>query len=97
MNNPIDVNKVLNTIDNTIAELQQGIQPSQLSNASKSTLQKDMSRVIRLALKIKLQNQQRQIEGLIKALDSNEDLDLEKLQETTHQLDLVLSGENKAA
>jgi len=97
MNNPIDVNKVLNTIDTTISELKAGIQPSTLSHTSKSTLKKDMSRVIRLALKIKLQHQQRQIEGLIEALDTNEDLDLEKLQETTHQLDVALSGDSKAA
>ncbi len=97
MNNPIDVNKVLSTIDTTISELKEGIQPSILTNTSKSTLKKDMSRVIRLTLKIKLQHQQRQIEGLINALDNNEDLDLEKLQETTHQLDAVLMGNGKAA
>ncbi|MEZ4885948.1 MAG: hypothetical protein R3E32_14535 [Chitinophagales bacterium] len=97
MNNPIDINKILNTIDTTISELKEGIQPSILSNTSKSALKKDMSRVIRLALKIKLQHQQRQIEGLIEALDTNEDLDLEKLQETTHQLDVVLLGDGRAA
>lgn len=97
MNNPIDITKVLNSIDTTISELEEGINPSVLTDKSKSALKEDMSRVIRLALKIKLQHQQRQIEGLINALDSNEDLDLEKLQETTHQLDVVLSGGNKAA
>ena len=97
MNNPINITKVLNSIDTTISELKEGINPSTLTNNSKSALKEDMSRVIRLALKIKLQHQQRQIEGLINALDNNEDLDLAKLQETTHQLDVVLFGGNKAA
>jgi len=57
----INVNEVLKTFDHAINELEEGFQPELLTKSEQVTVENEFNEVIRLALKVKLQYQQRKI------------------------------------
>ncbi|MFK7946034.1 MAG: hypothetical protein AB8G11_00475 [Saprospiraceae bacterium] len=89
MNN-IDVNKVTTTIDTAIKELQEGLNPDLLSKEDKVELIEDVEDVIKLALKIKLQYQQRRMNDLMNALDNDENVDIDRIQTTSDAIGKAL-------
>ena len=93
----INVTAVLNTFDTAMNELEKGFQPELLTKQERLTVDKELNDVIRLALKVKLQYQQRKIETLIKSLDENKDIDLIEIQMMSNELERVLKSVDKAA
>lgn len=96
MNNK-EIDKTISTINENLQILKQGINPNELSSGEKKEIRKELANTIRLALKIKLKSQKHQIEKLISALDSDENIDLLKLQKATNDLDKTLSIINQKA
>lgn len=89
MNNNIDINKVTTTIDTAIEELKNGLNPNLLSEEDKEELIEEAEEVIKLALKVKLQYQQRRMNDLMNELD-NDNVDVEKIQATSDAIGKAL-------
>ena len=92
----INVDKVLNTIDTTIEELKNGLKPELLSTEDKVELNEDIDDIIKLAIKIKLQYQQRQLENLIKSLDDDK-VDILQIKATSLELEKAFKTMPKVA
>ena len=87
--NTINVQKVTTTIDKAIEELQNGLNPDQLSVEDKAELTEEVEDVLKLALKLKLQYQQRRMKDLMTALDET-DADVDKIQATADAIGKAL-------
>lgn len=93
MNKEINVDEVLTTIDTSIQELKDGIQPDLLSKADKTEIKSSLSRVIRLAIKVKLEYQQQRIKDLILTLESDETIDIDKMKNISDKVEKALDLE----
>jgi hypothetical protein len=91
MNN-VDVDNVLNTITTTIDELKESINPEVLSKDDKTEIKHSLSKVIRLAIKVKLQYQQKRISNLIQELE-NETTDIDKMKRLSDKVEAALNSE----
>lgn len=96
MDKKINVPKVLSTFDEAINTLEKKFQPELLTGQEQLNVDKALKEVIRLGLKVKLQYQQRKIEVLIRSLESNQDIDLIKLQLMSNELEKVLKMNDAA-
>lgn len=89
--NPIDV---LNTLDGAIERLEKNYNPNLLKEEELQVVDEKLEEVIKLALKVKLQYQQRRMNDLMNALDNDKNVDVEKIQATSDvigkALDLVI-------
>lgn len=86
----LNIRAVLFTLDNSIEQLEEGLNPVSLSNKEQATIDEALKDVIRLGLKIKLQYQKRKIDNIIKSLDEDDGIDLIKIQLINSELDRVL-------
>lgn len=93
MNN-IDVHKVTNALDGAIERLEKNYNPNLLEDEELQVVDEKLDDVIKLALKVKLQYQQRRMNDLMNALDNDKNVDIEKMQATSDvigkALDLVI-------
>lgn len=89
--NPIEV---LNTLDGAIERLEKNYNPNLLEDKELQVVDEKLEEVIKLALKVKLQYQQRRMNDLMNALDNDANVDIEKIQATSDvigkALDLVI-------
>lgn len=88
----INVDNVLNTITTTIDELKESINPEVLSKDDKTEIKHSLSKVIRLAIKVKLQYQQKRISNLIQELE-NETTDIDKMKRLSDKVEAALNSE----
>lgn len=96
MDKQINVNQVLQTIDTTIEELKNELNPNLLTEEDKVELNDDIDEVIKLALKAKLIYQQRQLANLIKSLD-DDNVDIKNVKATSMEIGKAFRLTNKVA
>lgn len=90
MEQNINVQEVLSTFNIALDKLEKDFHPSLLSKTERAEVDKSLTDVIRLGLKVKLQYQQRKIESLIQSLEKNQAIDLTKIQLMSKELERVL-------
>ncbi len=78
--NPIEI---LNTLDGAIEHLEKNYNPNLLEEEELQVVDEKLEDVIKLALKVKLQYQQRRMKDLMNALDNDKNVDVEKIQATS--------------
>jgi hypothetical protein len=85
----------LATLDNAISKLEKGYQPELLTELEQEYIDNKLNDTIKLALKVKLQYQQRRLEKLIKSLD-NEDVDVMQVKATSMKIEQAFKVEAAA-
>ena len=86
METKINPTEVLSTLDNAIEALENGYQPELLTAEAQERVDKKFDEVIKLALKVKLQYQQRRLEKLIQSLE-NDDVDVMQVKATSMKIE----------
>jgi ribosome assembly protein YihI (activator of Der GTPase) len=96
METKINPTEVLNTLDTAIEALENGYQPELLTEEEQKRVDKKFDDVIKLALKVKLQYQQRRLEKLIQSLD-NDDVDVMQVKATSMKIENAFNIIDEAA
>jgi hypothetical protein len=85
--NPIEV---LNTLDGAIERLEKNYNPNLLNDEELKIVDEKFEDIIKLALKVKLQYQQRRMNDLMNALDNDKNVDVDKIQATSDAIGKAL-------
>jgi hypothetical protein len=85
--NPIEV---LNTLDGAIERLEKNYNPNLLNDEELKIVDEKFEDIIKLALKVKLQYQQRRMNDLMNALDNDKNVDVDKIQVTSDAIGKAL-------
>lgn len=96
METKINPTEVLSTLDNAIEALENGYQPELLTAEEQERVDKKFDEVIKLALKVKLQYQQRRLEKLIQSLE-NDDVDVMQVKATSMKIENAFNIIDEAA